>query len=546
MRALRLSPLPAGVAFGLYAEWAALRRAPLQEAASGAEIRLAVADLVVGLVLIGCGVVAWSRRSESRTGLLLALSGIAWFLGTFAASGRSGYADFGALFVTLHRALLVHALLSYPSGRLESSTERAAVAFAYAVSVIADVGETPEVAIVLALVVVVVGARRFLDASGPQRRARLPAAAASAAYGAVLFVSGVVRVDGSSLSQDRAVLWAYMVVVALVAVGLTLDLVLGRWTQATVTGLVVDLGEAAETGTLRDRLAGALGDRSLVVGYLLADRGVHVDDRGREVELPEEDSERRVTIVRDGDDPVAALVHDAGVLADPELVRSVAAAARIAVVNVRLQAEIRDRLGELEASRQRLVETGDAERRRLERELREGAERRLAEVEVLLEAAAGHAAGDVRTTLAETQAKLLRTRSELREFARGVHPRVLTDGGLPAALRELSGRSTVPVELTVPDVRFASPVEAAAYFVCSEALANAGKHAAASRASIDVSERGGDLIVSVRDDGRGGATLDGGTGLPGLADRVQALGGRLSVTSPAGGGTRLVAELPLG
>jgi signal transduction histidine kinase len=546
VRALRLSILPAGVALGLYAEWAALRRTPLQEAASGAEIRLAVADLVVGLVLVGCGLVAWSRRPESRTGLLLALSGFAWFLGTFAASGKPGYADFGALFVTLHRGLLVHALLSYPSGRLETLTERAAVAFAYVVSAIADVGETPEIAIVLAAVVVVVGAQRFLRAAGPQRRARLPAAAASAAFGAVLFVSGVIRVDGSSPSQDRAMLWAYMAVVTGVAVGLTLDLVLGRWTQATVTGLVVDLGEAAETGMLRDRLAGALGDRSLVVGYRLADRGVHVDDQGREVELPEEGGERRVTVVRDGDEAVAALVHDAGVLADPELVQSVAAAARIAVVNARLQAEIRDRLGELEASRQRLVETGDAERRRLERELREGAERRLAEVEVLLEEAAARATADVRVTLAETQAKLLRTRDELGDFARGVHPRVLTDGGLLAALRELSRRSTVPVELTVPDVRFVPPVEAAAYFVCSEALANAGKHAAASRVQIDVYERGVVLVVSVRDDGHGGATLEGGSGIQGLADRVQAVGGRLSVTSPTGDGTRVVAELPFG
>src|SRR5262249_42428903 len=155
---------------------------------------------------------------------------------------------------------------------------------------------------------------------------------------------------------------------------------------------------------------------------------------------------------------------------------------------------------------------------------REGAQRRLAEVEALLEEAAAGAAG---TMLAETQAKLAQTRSELREFAQGVHPRVLTEGGLLAALRELSQRSTVPVELTVPDVRFASPVEVAAYFVCSEALANAGKHAAASRAYIDVAEREGALIVSVRDDGRGGATLSGGSGLRGLSDRVQALGGRL-------------------
>ena len=544
MRTVRVTLLPAGIALGLYAEWAALRRGPFEEAASAAEIRLAVADFVVGLILIGCGVVAWSRRPESRTGLLLALSGLTWYLGTFAASGRSGYADFGALFLTLHRGLLVQALLSYPSGRLEGWTERATVVLAYGVSAIADIGETAEAAIVLASVVLVVGTRRFLRASGPQRRARLPAAVGSIAFAAVLLVAGLARLEGSSPSLDRAILWAYMVVVAGIAVGLTLDLVLARWTQATVTGLVVDLGQAAGPGTLRDYLARALGDNSLVVGYRLADRGVYVDDQGHEIELAEA-GDRRATIVRDGDEPVAELVHDAGVLADPELVEAVAAAARIAVVNARLQAEIRHQVGELEASRRRLVEAGDAERRRLEHELREGAERRLAAVEALLEEAAARAAGGVGTTLAQTLTRLERTRSELHEFARGIHPRVLIDGGLLAALRELADRSALPVELAVPDVRFAPPIEAAAYFVCSEALANAGKHAAASRAQIDVEELDGSLIVSVRDDGRGGATLQGGSGLRGLADRVQALGGRLSVTSPTGGGTRVVAELPL-
>jgi signal transduction histidine kinase len=545
VRALGWSLLPAGVALGLYAEWAALRRAPLEEAATTVEIRLAVADFVVGLILIGCGVVAWSRRPESWTGLFLALSGLTWYLGTFAASGRSGYADFGALFLTLHRGLLVHALLSYPTGRLEGWTERAAVALAYVLSAIAEIGETAEAAIALASVVLVVGTRRFLRASGPQRRARLPAAAGSVAFAAVLLVSGLARLEGSSPSLDRAVLWAYMVVVAGIVIGLTLDLVLARWTRATVTGLVVDLGEAAEGGTLHHYLASALGDNSLVVGYRLANRDVYVDDQGREIELVEEAGDRRVTIVRDGDEPLAALVHDAGVLADRELVEAVAAAARIAVVNARLQAEIRHQVGELDASRRRLVEAGDAERRRLERELRDGAERRLAEVEALLDEAAARAKGGVRTALAQTQTKLERTRLELREFAGGVHPRTLTDGGLLAALRELSDRSAVPVGLTVADIRFAAPIEAAAYFVCSEALANVGKHAAASRAQIDVAERDGSLIVSVSDDGRGGATLHEGSGLRGLTDRVQALGGRLSVMSPLGGGTRIVAELPL-
>jgi signal transduction histidine kinase len=545
VRALPLSLFAAGVGLGLYAEWAALRRGPLEEAASGAEIRLVVADLVVGVVLLGCGLVAWTRRPESRTGLLLALAGLAWFLGTFAASGASSYADFGGLFVALHRGPLVHALLSYPSGRVERRSDRIAVAFAYAVSLIPEVGETPEATIGLAAVVLVVGTQRFLRASGPERRARATAAAGSAAFAAVLFVSGLSRLADSD-SMDRAVLWAYLVVVAAIAIGLTLDLVLGRWVPATVTGLVVDLGEGSEAGTLRERLASALGDESLVLGFRLADRDVFVDERGSELELPREDQDRRVTTVHEGTETVAVLVHETHVDADPELVRSVAAAARIAVANVRLQAEVQRQVQELEASRRRVVEVGDQERRRLEQELREGAERSLARVEELLDEAAGLAKRGSAATLAATRTKLGRTRSELREFARGVHPGDLTERGLAMVLRDLAELSAVPVDLTVPDDRFELSVEAAAYFVCSEALANVGKHAEASLVAIDVVRRDGALFVSVSDDGRGGATFDAGSGLRGLADRLEALGGGLTVESSLGEGTHLVAELPLG
>ncbi|HEV2713524.1 MAG TPA: hypothetical protein VGU26_10560, partial [Gaiellaceae bacterium] len=206
MRALRIVVFPAAVALGLYAEWAALQRAPLAEGNSGADIALAVADLIVGLVFVGCGVVAWSRRPESRFGLLLMLAGIAWFLGTFAASGSSGYAEFGAVFLTLHRGPLIHALLSYPSGRLERWTERATVAFAYVLGAIADIGVTSGASIALAVAVLAIGAQRFLRAGGPHRRARRNAAAASAAFAIILVVSGVTRFAGSGASMDRSVL----------------------------------------------------------------------------------------------------------------------------------------------------------------------------------------------------------------------------------------------------------------------------------------------------------------------------------------------------
>jgi signal transduction histidine kinase len=530
---------------GLWAEWAALRRGPLEQAASPGEIRLAVSDLVVGLVLVGCGFVLWSFRPKSWIGLLLTLAGFTWFLGTFAGSGESAYADFGALFVTLHRGPLVHALLSYPSGRVDRRSERAAIAFAWVVSAFADVGETPVAMIALAAVLLVVGSQRFVQALGPQRRARLVPAAGSAAFATVLFCSAFARLAGSGASLDRGVLWAYEVVVAGIAIALTLDLLLGRWVEATVTGLVVQLGETPEAGTLRDRLADALGDRSLVLGYRLPDRDGYVDDDGRELELPEGDAHRRVTIVRDQGAPVAALVHDADVLADAELVRAVAAAARIAVANARLQAEVRHRVEELEASRRRVVEAGDAERRRLERELREGPERRLREVGALLAQAGRDGKGHASATFGETQAELERARTELHEFARGVHPQVLTERGLAAALRDLAARSDVPVHLSAPDARFAPAIEAAAYFVCSEALANVAKYADASSATIEVDVHDGMLALSVRDDGIGGAAFEAGTGLRGLADRVEALGGSLQLASPPDRGTRVRAEIPV-
>jgi signal transduction histidine kinase len=545
-RAVALTLLPAGLALGVFAEWASLRSAPFEPPATSSDIRLAAADLATGLVLIACGLVAWERRPESWTGPLLTVSGFAWFLGTFSNSGWPGYAGFGSAFVTLHRGPLVHALLAYPSGRLRRWAEAGAVGLAYVLAAVADAGGTPAAASFLACLVLAAAGYRFAESAGPDRHARLVALAASAAFAAVLVAGAAARLTGAGTSADRGVLWAYQVVLVLIAVGLTLDLLLRRWTQATVTGLVVDLGELGETAPLRDRLAAALGDSSLAIGYRLPDRDAYVDDLGRALELPEAGGDRAVTLVREGDEPVAAMIHDAGALADPDLVDSVAAAARIAVANARLQAEVRRQLDELEASRRRIVEAGDAQRRRLEGELREGAERRLFEVASLLGGLARD--GDKSSfsaMLAETRGELERAQAELGEFARGVHPRMLTEGGLRAALTDLAGRAAVPIEVSVVDGRFPVSIEAAAYFVCSEALANIGKYAEASRAAIAVERRDGTLAVSVMDDGRGGASLDAGSGLRGLADRVEAIGGRLHVESPPGEGTVVSAELPL-
>lgn len=532
------------VALGLFAEWAALQRAPLQEPVGALDHRLAAADLVTGLVLGLCGIVAWLRRPSNRIGPLLTATSATWFLGTFADSGLSSYADFGSVFVTLHRGPLFHAVLAYPDGRVRGRFDRGVLAVCYATAAIASLGGDSVVTIAVAALVFTAVARRFAQASTRRRLALRAALGAAAALAVTLVTGSVLDLRGASAATDRAILAAYEIAVGGTALWFVVDLLRGRWTQSTVTGLVVDLGGASRA-PLRERLANALGDPSVVVGYRVAGHAGYVDAGGRAVELPAPGSGREVTYVG-GDEPLAVLVHDPGAIEDPALLEPVAAATRIAIENVQLQAEIRDRLEELTQSRRRIVEAGDTQRRRLERQLRDGAQARLDTVGTMLESAPrSDAAGDFASMLAETLVDLGVARDELMEFAHGVHPAVLSDGGLDAGLADLAQRATVPVEVTPCGRRFEPAVEAAAYFVCAEALANIGKYADASHATIAATADGSRLLVTITDDGIGGADLNAGSGLRGLSDRVEALGGTLGVESPVGVGTRIVATLPV-
>jgi signal transduction histidine kinase len=485
---------------------------------------LAAGDALVGLAFLGLGLVAWQRRPSSRSGLLMVATGLAWFAGSFAGA---------ALF--LHRGPLVHLLVGYPQGRLRSRLEQLVVTAAYVDGAVYALARQDGVTIALSLAVAVTVLVGYLRAGGAERRARAAALVAASAVALVLGLGAIARVVNAGIDATR--LWVYQAVLVLVAVGLFADLLWGRWAQGAITGLVVDLGEADQVGTLQVKLARAVGDPSLVVAYRLPDADGYVDEAGRPVALPTAGANRTVAYLQEGGRQIGALVHDAAVLDDPDLVSAVAAAAGVAVANARLQAEVRARVSEVEASRRRIVEASVAERRRLERELREGAERRLAHVTQLL-AGRGVAAADLHRELQEV-------RAALTEFARGVHPRTLTEAGLPAALAELSARCPVPVQVSVPQQRLEPAVEAAVYFVCSEALANVAKYAQASQASVWVQRRAGLVAVEVRDDGVGGADPAGGSGLRGLTDRVEALQGRLWVDSPPGGGTRLLAEIPL-
>jgi signal transduction histidine kinase len=521
MRPLRLALLPIGIFFGLVAEWIAY---------DDGSVGLAVADLVVGCVLIGCGVVAWDRRPESRTGALMSLAGFTWFLGTVFAP---------ALY--LHRGPLVQLHLSYPSGRLPTRLSRAVVAAAWVDAAIEPLASNDPLTLVLSAAVALTALQMFLRTSGTARKAAHPALAAALGFAGVLAFGAIGRAAGWN---PEVVLWTYDAVIASLAIVLFVDLMRPRWTDAVVTGLVVDLGPPQEAATIRDKLARALGDPGLVVGYRLPGTGTFVDDGGSPIEPPGPGSGRVMTPIADHGEQIAVLVHDAGLLAERKLVDSVAAAARIALANARLQADAHTRAEELEASRRRIVEAADAERRRLEQELRLGAERRLGTVAALLEEV-GTTGGTASSAIQTLARELDEARRELREFAQGIHPSALTDGGLMHALALWGERSTVTVEIHGKVDRLPEPIEAALFFVCSEALANVAKHAAASQVSFELGEERGVVILRVEDNGVGGADPSLGSGLRGLADRVEALGGRLSFASPRGGGTRIVAELPL-
>ena len=274
--------------------------------------------------------------------------------------------------------------------------------------------------------------------------------------------------------------------------------------------------------------------------------GPTIDTASQAVDVDPPGPGRVVARVAGSDE--AVLVYDEGLALEPQLVKLTAAAASMALEHARLQAEVQAQLEQVRASRTRIVEAGDAERRRLERDLHDGAQQRLVTLSLALGMARDRAAAadPELGLLIESAGKEAREAlTELRELARGIHPAVLTETGLTGAIQALAERSPVATTITaVPDGRFPAAIEATAYFVVSEALANVAKHARAGSAEVTICQRPGRLVVEVSDDGAGGARPEGGSGLRGLADRVASVGGVLRVDSPSGGGTRLEADLP--
>jgi signal transduction histidine kinase len=513
MRTLRRALWLAGLAFGVVAEL--IGRPPLP-----------ALDAVTGFTLVALGLLAWQMRPRFVSGALMAVTGFAWFLGSIA-----GWAVF------LHRAPLAQLILSYPAKRLwpNSRLERLGILGAYPYALIYPIAANDEATIAFAVATLGLAGWRYVDTGGPERRARRAALAVATPFALVLIVGAALRLDG--VTTGTTLLVAYELAVILIAVGLFTNLRWGKWAEATVTALVVDLGDPGTAGILRDRLARTLADPALTIGYWLTEQNEYVDEAGRPVVLPSGDEQRAVTPIDDAGARLAVLIHDPAALDDPELRSGITAAARLALANARLQAEIRGRVEQVKASRRRLVETADDQRRQLERELHHATERQLARVVELLRVA--------EPQLADAKAGLDAARTELRELARGIHPATLTDQGLLPALSELRSRSPIPVQITGPTRSWPPAVEAAAYFACSEALANVAKYAHATHVQIRIATNARHLRLEIIDDGIGGADPARGSGLRGLADRVEALGGSFSIDSAPGHGTRLSAELPI-
>jgi signal transduction histidine kinase len=322
-----------------------------------------------------------------------------------------------------------------------------------------------------------------------------------------------------------------------------------RLARVHVGELVVHLEQTPVDG-IRDELARALGDSTLELGLWLPERSAYVDAAGSPLDVPEDGPQRAVTWIEHEGRPLAVLVHDPSLRDEPKLVEAVAAAARLALVNARLHAEVRAQLETVQESRARIVTAQDEERRRIERDLHDGAQQRLVALALELRSAQ-RALGDqgdpdVDRLLATTADELQVAVEELRELAHGIHPGTLTQAGLASALEALAARMPIPVTVDAIAERLPPEIEATAYFVASEALANVVKHAHASHAAVRATRANATLVIEVSDDGVGGADTRAGSGLHGLADRVEAHGGRLSVDSVRDSGTRVVVEIPCG
>jgi signal transduction histidine kinase len=528
------------------------------------------------LGFIVAGVVAWWRRPESRFGPLMIYAGAIWFVTSLSSSNYALPYTAGIAFDLLPPVAFLHVFLAFPTGRLEYWYERALVAAGYVVAFpvqllgmtlggfgpdnLLGVFSEPDAGykllrvqlvvlsgLCLAGIVVLFYRRRRVGR--PLRRSvslLVDSFALALAMIAFLFLTAVYGMVSGQIAFETIRRVTFFTI-GLAPWAFLAGLMDARLARSAVGELFLELRRESTPADLRDAVARALRDPSVELAYWLPEYGSYADVEGREVRLPGADALRATTLIERDGVPVAALIHDASLNDEPELLDSVTAAAGIALENAQLHVELRARLEELRGSRARIVEVAQSERQRLERNLHDGAQQRLVALSLELRLLEQQLDPDpeARAGLERARREVATSLAELRELARGLHPAVVSAHGLDVALEQMAALAPVPVQLAVDTApRLPEAVEVAAYYVVCECLANVGKYAQATSATVDVRRVDGVAVVEVVDDGVGGADTEKGTGLRGLADRVEALGGRLRVWSPAGGGTRVQAEIP--
>jgi signal transduction histidine kinase len=516
------------------------------ELVADAGLATSIADLATGLTVFACGLWGVRQRPAEFRWLLLAFAGLVWFAGNFAHAGSAVVSSIGAALIYLHRGPFVHAVIASGRARYRPIMILAVIAGYTAALVTGMLNGT--FTLVTAALVGGLAAWTIVHRGVRVARHDLLATTSQLVLAGALALAGVIALSHVDFAISQVALYGYDAGLSASALLLALALGSESRTRAMLADLVVvELGRAGRSETVRGTLARALGDRSLQVGYWVANAGRYVDADGFTVTLPETNDQRAAIVVERDGEPVAALVHDPAVLEDPSLSDAVREATALLFANSRLEAEVATQLGELRASRGRIVQARDEQRRRLGGLLQDGAERRLVQVGAAVARARAQAAPDLRELdlLDVLTRELEAARGELGALARGIHPRALTESGLAAALSALVDRASISIELVAPVERMPAPIEAAAYFVCSEAITNVAKYAHASHVRCEVKRGAGLVHVAVVDDGVGGADPRAGSGLRGLADRIDALGGSFTVTSPAGRGTIIHAELPL-
>jgi signal transduction histidine kinase len=541
----------------------------------------------VGAAYLAAGIRAWHEHPKNIVGPLMLAVGFAWLsyqLAWLPADGALGTLPYAWQFVTdsLEVGFLAWLALVYPIGRFRFRREWIVVAAAWALWAwghtlnflttgpvcrgchnlltpiqpllvlgsasdwlgrVAGVGGLVVTAVVIVLIVL-----HWRKATSRGRRSILPLVLMSVPVASWVVLSlllglGVATVPGWVFP------WFNIALVSIPA-GYAYTRLRDRWERGRVGDLIIGLGSRGPTNELQLALARTLHDPTLVVGYWLSEEKRFADLDGKEVVLPAVgDRLRTSTLLKRGDEPLAVIVHDIAVGDEPALMSAAAAAVTMAIENERLQSLVRTQLDEVRASRRRIVAAHDEERRRLERDLHDGAQQRLLTLALVLGEAQAKLAKDgdptIREALDGAATEVGSALAELRELAAGIHPAVLARSGLTAAVRSLAERSPVPVVVEGPDVgRLPEAIEATGYFVVSEALANVLKHGHASSVTVRLLSTPRALRIEVLDDGVGGADVRNGTGLRGMADRVRAVDGTLSVISPPGKGTEIVAELP--